>query len=51
MSQENGIPGKSKDSNKVRKEISYWANQRNTRKCTEFSEMSYWEVVSTSNAL
>lgn len=40
-----------KDSKKVKNEIDYWKRERESRKCTEFSEMSYWEVVSTSNAL
>ncbi|GGX29291.1 hypothetical protein [Aquimarina muelleri] len=51
MIQKAGIPGVNNDSGRVRKEISYWESQNKKRKCTEFSEMSYWEVVSNSNAL
>ncbi len=51
MSQKNGIPGNKKDSNTVRDEISYWKMQNNERKCTKFSEMSYWEIVSANSAL
>ena len=51
MSITNGILSTSKESKKVRKEIDHWKKLRNSRKCTEFSEMSYWEVVSVNTAL
>ncbi len=51
MPQKNGIPGETKDSQTIRKEIKYWKLQSKERKCSDFSEMSYWEVMSTNSAL
>ncbi|MFD2565363.1 hypothetical protein [Aquimarina rubra] len=49
--QQNGRTIKTKDGKKVKNQIDYWKTKINSRKCQEFSEMSYWEVVCTSNAL
>ncbi len=51
MPQKNGIPGKNKDSQEIRNEIKYWKLQNKMRKCSDFSDMSYWEVMSTNSAL
>ncbi|GGX06536.1 hypothetical protein [Aquimarina muelleri] len=51
MSQKNGVSGEKKDSQIIRKEINYWKAQSKKRKCSDFSEMSYWEVMSTNSAL
>ncbi|RZS99835.1 hypothetical protein [Aquimarina brevivitae] len=49
--QPNGSVRKTEDAKKVKKEIDYWKKQRNKRKCREFEEMSYWEVMCTNTAL
>ena len=49
--QPNGMVRKTEDAKKVKKEIEYWKKHRNDRKCREFDEMSYWEVMSTNTAL
>lgn len=49
--QPNGMVRKTEDAKKVKKEIEYWKKHRNNRKCREFDEMSYWEVMSTNTAL
>ncbi|MBQ0736242.1 hypothetical protein [Aquimarina celericrescens] len=51
MQIKNGIPGEKQDSHKIRKEITYWKAQSKERKCSDFSEMSYWEVMCTNSAL
>ncbi|MGY3792038.1 hypothetical protein [Aquimarina litoralis] len=42
---------KTENSKKIKTAIDYWKKQNEKRKCTDFSEMSYWEVVSTNSAL
>lgn len=39
------------NSKKIKTAIDYWKKQNEKRKCTDFLEMSYWEVVSTNSAL
>ncbi len=51
MSQKNGIPGNKEDSNTLRKEIQYWKAERKEKKCTTFSELPYWEIISANSAL
>ncbi|WP_226294291.1 hypothetical protein [Aquimarina algicola] len=51
MPPKNGIPGKSQDSQEIRNEINYWKQQNIQRKCSDFSDMAYWEVMCTNNAL
>lgn len=43
--------GLSTDCQKVKKEIKTWEKARSKRKCTEFSDMSYWKMASTCSAL
>ncbi|MEB3345973.1 hypothetical protein U6A24_10905 [Aquimarina gracilis] len=51
MSYKNGISSDSKKSKELRKEINYWKLKTNQRKCKEFSQMSYWEMITTNTAL
>lgn len=51
MPKNNRITDRTECSDFIEKEINYWKKNITRRKCTEFSQMSYWEVVSTSNAL
>ena len=37
--------------NLVASEVTRWRKLRQKRRCTEFSEMSYWQVVTTCSAL
>ncbi|SHI42434.1 hypothetical protein [Aquimarina spongiae] len=51
MSYKNGIALETKTSKKLRNEIDRWKNQQKARKCTDFSDMSYWEIKTTNTAL
>ena len=51
MSYKNGISSDSQKGKELRKEIDYWKNKTNQRKCKEFSQMSYWEMITTNTAL
>jgi hypothetical protein len=46
-----GIPNKEDKSKKVQDGISKWKRQAQKRKCKDFSEMSYWQVVSNCPSL
>lgn len=50
MPNKNGIPGETKDSQAIRKEINYWKMHNRKNRCSDFSEMSYWEVMCTNTA-
>lgn len=51
MSSKNGISSTSRNAKNLRNEINYWKKQKNNRKCTNYAEMSYWEILSTNTAL
>lgn len=51
MPNKNETSQTNKNSRQLKTEISYWKTQNEKRKCTNYSEMSYWEILSTNTAL
>ncbi len=48
---EAGLSTDSQDAQKVKKELKTWEKEHSKRKCTKFSDMSYWKMASTCTAL
>ncbi len=46
-----GIAGKSKDSLKIQKEHNRWKKEVENRRCEDFSQMSYWQMVRSGGML